>query len=264
MTTPTRNGATRTGSTRTTARRAGVVPAADRLAARARAERSLRRQRLARRVALVLLTLGTAGALAWVVLGSGWFDVERVAVTGTSRLSVEEVTAAAAVPAGQPLATVDTGEVEARVRTLAPVASVEIGRSLPDTVWIVVTERQPVALHAGRTGLVLVDATGVPFARVPEPPAGLVRLQVDRPAPDDPSTLAALEVTGELPADLRGQVASVAADSPAAVTLRLNDGREVVWGRPGDAATKAAAVKALLAMPGRTIDVSAPGVAVRR
>ena len=245
-------------------RRAGVVAAAPRLAARARAERSLRRQRLARRLALGVLALAALAGLGWVVLGSGWLAVDRVAVTGTSRLTPEQVATTADVRLGHPLATVDAGEVEARVRELAPVASVDVVRSWPRTLRIAVTERQPVAVHAGRGGLQLVDATGVAFATVPEPPEGLLRLQVARPAPGDPAPRAALEVAAELPAELRSQVATVAAESPAAVTLLLRDGREVVWGRPGDAATKAAAVKALLTMPGRTVDVSAPGVAVRR
>lgn len=254
----------RPAAPRSPQRRDGVVPAAPRLAARARAERSLRRQRLARRIALAVVAMAALAGLGWVVLGSGWLAVDRVAVTGTSRLSPEDVTATADVRLGHPLATVDAGEVEARVRELAPVAAVDVVRSWPGTLRIAVTERQPVAVHAGRGGLQLLDATGVAFATVPEPPEGLLRLQVARPAPDDPSTRAALAVAAELPAELRDQVATVAADSPAAVTLRLRDGREVVWGRPGDAATKAAAVKALLAMPGRTVDVSAPGVAVRR
>jgi cell division protein FtsQ len=245
-------------------RRPGVVPAAPKLAARARAERSLRRQRLARRIALGILALGAVAGLCWVVLGSGWLSVDRVAVTGTSRLSPEVVAATADVRLGHPLATVDTADVAARVRELPPVATVDVARSWPGTLRIAVTERQPFAVHAGGDGLRLVDAEGVPFAAVPEPPEGLLRLEVDRVVPDDPATVAALQVAAELPAELRAQVATVAAPSPAAVTLRLHDGREVVWGRSGDAATKAAAVRALLAMPGQTIDVSAPGVAVRR
>jgi cell division protein FtsQ len=263
VTTSTRSSAPRTGSTRARPRRT-VVPAADRIAARARAERSMRRHRLARRVATGLLALGAVAAIAWVVLGSGWLAVDRVTVTGTERLTPEVVARTADVRLGAPLATVDTGEVAARVGELAPVAAVDVVRSWPGTLRIAVTERSAVAVHAGRGGLQLVDATGVAFAAVREAPDGLVRLQVDRAAPDDPATVAALAVNAELPADLRAQVAVVAAESPASVTLRLHDGREVVWGRPGNAATKAAAAKALLAMPGRTVDVSAPGVAVRR
>jgi hypothetical protein len=44
--------------------------------------------------------------------------------------------------------------------------------------------------------------------------------------------------------------------------LRLADGREVVWGRPGETDTKAAAALALLARPGTSIDVSAGDVVV--
>jgi cell division protein FtsQ len=131
-------------------------------------------------------------------------------------------------------------------------------------VLLEVTERVPVAAHVGRDGVHLLDATGTPFATVPEVPDGLLRVDVDRPAPGDAATAAALEVAADLPTDLRARVSGVGATSASAVTLALGDGRTVVWGTPGDTTTKAAAVLAMLPMEGTTFDVSAPGVAVRR
>jgi len=110
----------------------------------------------------------------------------------------------------------------------------------------------------------LVDATGVPFGTAPALPAGLVRLEVEAPGPDDPATRAALAVHAALPAPLRGLVRTVAAASPQAVTLGLADGRQVVWGAVQDTPVKAAAVLALLKGPGRVFDVSAGGVVVVR
>jgi cell division protein FtsQ len=199
-----------------------------------------------------------------VLLVSTWLAVDEVTVTGTSRLSVGEVAAAADVRVGVPLARLDLSAVEDRVAALAPVAQVSAVRSWPGTVLLEVTERAPAAAHVGRDGVRLVDATGVPFATVPDVPAGMLRLEVDRPAPGDPATAAGLEVAADLPPDLRARVAGVGAASASTVTLSLVDGRTVVWGSPGDTATKAAAVLAMLPMEGRTFDVSAPGVAVRR
>jgi cell division protein FtsQ len=241
-----------------------VVPAVARLAARARAQRSDRRHRRLRRVAVGLVALLAVGGLGWVVLLSSWLAVDDVQVTGSSRLTPEQIASAADIRTGHPLARVDTAGVAGRVRQLPPVADVAVLRSLPGTVRIAVTERQPVAAYAAPDGIRLIDATGVSFATVATAPDGLVRLEVARPAPDDPSTRAALQVATDLPGELRATVAAVRADSPVAVTLILLDGRQVVWGRPGDTATKAAAVAALLPMPGSTVDVSAPGVAVRR
>jgi cell division protein FtsQ len=110
----------------------------------------------------------------------------------------------------------------------------------------------------------LVDASGVPFAVEPQPAAGLVTLDVADPGPSDAATRAALDVHLALPEPLRGQVRSVAAPSPQAVTLQLADGRSVVWGGVSGGATKAAAVLALLHRPGEVFDVSGEGVVVVR
>ena len=104
----------------------------------------------------------------------------------------------------------------------------------------------------------------MPFASAPALPEGVLRLEVAQVGPKDPAALAALQVARELPATLRSQVQALQAASPSSVVLLLAGGRQVVWGPPGDAAAKAAAVEALLKLPGRVVDVSAPGVAVRR
>jgi cell division protein FtsQ len=215
-------------------------------------------------VLLGLLVLTASAALGWVLLVSTWLAVAEVTVAGTSRLTPEQVAAAAAVRDGVPLARLDADAVEARVRALPPVADVEVVRSWPSTLHLEVVERQPVAAHAGPEGIRLLDATGVAFAPVAEVPDGMVRIEVDTPLAGDPATTAALAVATALPTELREQVASVTATSATAVELRLEDGRTVVWGSPADSVTKAAAVRALLPMEGTVFDVSAPGVAVRR
>lgn len=216
-----------------------------------------------RRWPLVLSAL-VAAALGWVVLASPLLDVERVVVSGTQRTTPEQVLAAAAVTAGTPLARVDAGGVRARVGELDPVARVEVERGWPDALRLRVTEREPVVgfLTAGK--YVLLDEDAVPFAREPRLPPGAVRLQVARPAADDPATRAALEVLGALPDTLRARLAIVRATSPEAVSLLLADGRQVVWGGPGRTQDKAAAAEALLRLPGAVYDVSSPEVVTRR
>lgn len=245
-------------------RPAQVLPAEPRLAERARAQRSTRRRWFLRRFAEALVVLLPLVALAWVLLVSTWVTVDRVEVMGTSRLTVEEVITAAGVPLATPLARVDLDGVEAAVSRLPAVADVQAHRSWPGTLRLNVTERSPVAGVASAGGVTLVDGEGVPFAVAPELPAGALRLEVAQVGPQDPATLAALQVSRELPAALRSQVQALRAASPSSVVLLLAGGRQVVWGPPGDAVNKAAAVEALLKLPGRVVDVSAPGVAVRR
>jgi cell division protein FtsQ len=243
MTRPTST-ASPSGSRAGEARRAPVLGAQDRLAERAAAERGARRRSRLRGALLGLLVLTASAALGWVLLVSSWLAVAQVTVAGTSRLTPEQVTAAAAVPTGVPLARLDAGQVERRVRALPPVADVEVVRSWPSTLHLEVVERQPVAVHAGPEGLRLLDGTGVAFAPVPRVPDGLVRIEVDTPLAGDPATTAALAVAAALPPELRELVEAVSASSGSAVQLRLDGGRTVLWGSPDDALTKVAAVRA--------------------
>lgn len=242
----------------------GVVPASPRIQAKAQAVRSGRRRRRLHGLLVALAVLLPLAGLAWVVLLSPWLAVERVQVSGTGRLTADEVVAAAAVEPGTPLARLDAGDVVDRVRTLAPVQEVRVAREWPTTLRLEVTERTAVAAVPRAKGVQLVDAEGVVFADEPAAPAGVPTLDVARPARDDPATVAALAVRAELPADLAAQVAVLRATTPSDVELVLTDGRTVVWGEPGRADTKAAALAALLTMPGSAYDVSAPGVVVRR
>lgn len=243
-------------------RRAPVLPVTPRLEERARTQRVQRRGRLLRRVRNALSVLLPLAALAWVVLASGWLGVDRVQVSGVGRLTPSQVVAAAGVQPGTPLARVDTGDVQERIAELAPVAEVTVRRNWPGTLSVTVTEREPAAGVLADGAFTLVDAAGVPFATEPKLPPGVVRLQVHDPRPEDPATRAALEVHAALPAALRERVRIVRAASPSGVILLLDDGRQIVWGRPGGTSTKAAAAQALLSKPGSVYDVSAEDVVV--
>jgi len=234
------------------------------LAERVRLRRAARRRRTLLIVARAMLVLLPLAALAWVLLASGWLALSRVEVTGTQRLGVAQVQAAVAVRVGTPLARIDTNGVADRVKRLAPVASVSVHRSWPGTLQVSVTERTAAAGVLTAKGVTLLDPSGLAFATTPTPPPTLVRLQVNHPGPDDPSTRAALAVHGALPAALRAKVRIVRAASPSAVVLLLDTGKQVLWGGPGDTAAKAQATLALLRFPGNVYDVSAPGLAVRR
>ncbi len=243
---------------------APVVPAGPRRAAKARAERSVRRFRRLRRLGQGLLLLVPLAVAGWVLLASSWLAVDRVVLTGLGRLSETQVRAAVDVSRGTPLARVDTAEVAEAVRELPAVASVEVERSWPGTLRVAVRERV-VAAGVERDGaVVLVDADGVGFAREPRLPPGLLRLEVADARPGDPTTRAALTVSEALPDELRRRVVAVAADEPDRIVLRLDGEQQVVWGAPGETATKAAAALALLRTPGDVIDVSTPALVTRR
>jgi cell division protein FtsQ len=245
-------------------RPAPVVPAGPRRAARAQADRSVRRSRRLRHAGVGLLLLVPLALAGWVLLASSWLTVDRVVVTGLGRLSEEQVRAAVDIATGTPLARVDTGEVADAVRELPAAASVDVERSWPGTLRIAVRERT-VAAGVQRDGAVeLVDADGVAFATEPGLPPGVVRLEVEDARPGDARTRAALAVTGALPQELRRRVLAVSVEDADRVVLRLDGDQRVIWGAPGETATKAAAALALLRTPGGVVDVSTPGLVVRR
>lgn len=245
-------------------RPATVLPVVPRLVARAQAQRGARRRRNLRWLTGTAIALVPVAGLVWLLYGSTVFGVDRVQVTGAVRTTPAEVELAAGLSPDVPLARVDLADVEAAVSRLTPVAEVTARRSWPGTVQLAVRERAPVAAVPGPEGVLLVDGEGVVFAAAPEPPPGVVRLEVPAVGPHDPATRAALQVWRDLPSALRSRVQVVRAPTAVSVVLLLADGRQVVWGGPGDTASKAAATSALLALPGSVVDVSAPGVAVRR
>jgi cell division protein FtsQ len=219
-----------------------------------------RRRRLAALLIGLLLVVGLGFGARVLLYDAGLFDVEGVEVTGIVTVPAADVLAAAAVPTGAPLASIDTNAVATRVAGLPPVESVYVGRSWPHTVTVTVTERTPVATVSTSQGPALVDRSGVVYRGAPTP--GLPRLTTT-PRTGDPATLAAVAVLTSLPDALRPQVETagasvVAPGAPGQVTLRMAGGKEVRWGTPERADEKVAALTALLTQPGTVYDVTSP------
>lgn len=230
----------------------------------------LRGSRAVRRTALaVLLMAAVVGAATWVVFHSPVLGVRHVEIVGNIVVSAETLRAAAAVRTGTPLATVDADEVGSRVRAVTEVESARVEREWPGTLRITVVERTPVAVvpvadgppaNGSRTNEVyaIVDRFGVTLDRVAVAPPRFPVLRVRRPDPGDPELRAALAVLEALPDDLR--VNEVRVPSVRSITLKLTDGRTVLWGDAGLAAEKGRALAAALAEPGTVYDVTSPRV----
>lgn len=220
-----------------------------------------RRRRVALLVGALVVLAGLAVGVRVLLLDLGLFDVEDVQVTGTLDVAQADVLTAAAVVPGEPLASVDTAGIAARVAQLPGVGAVEVGRGWPHTVTVAVTERTPVAVVRTPNGPQPVDGTGVVYP-APVPP-GLPQLTFGAVGPEDPSTRAALDVLGALPADLRPQVLTVdvaLGGGTPQVTLGLTEGRQVRWGPVDGSARKAGVLAALLTRPGRVYDVTSPAL----
>ncbi len=220
-------------------------------------------------LSLALVVLG-AGAL-WALYGSRWLRVERVPVSGTRVLTEAQVREAADVPLGVPLISVDSQTIDARLREKLPrIDSVEVDRSWPHGIDLKVTERVPVLIvkNSGNGGkYVEVDAKGVRFATVSEPPKGVPTLAWEnsrsvgaRRFGADRLVREAVRVAGDVPAAVARDTRVVKVRSYDAISLELADGRTVMWGSGEKGRAKARTLTALMkATPdARYFDVSVP------
>jgi cell division protein FtsQ len=248
-------------STRTSApSRAASASTVQRFAARARAARrqSRRAGLLTCGVAVLLVSLAV---FAWA---GPLLVVRHVDVQGVSGERAQQVRAAAAPRIGQPLLQVDGSAVEASVRRLPFVASVDVRRGWPRTLVVTVGARTPragVAVTGG--GYRLVDRDGVAYADAQTLPRGLPVIRLTDAAPERPTLAAALAVLQQLPDPLGAKVTAVQASSPDAVTLTIAK-KTVVWGSPADTERKARIFQALRSTKAEVYDVSSPDTPVLR
>jgi cell division protein FtsQ len=221
-----------------------------------------------RALLLALAALTLAGGVLWLLYGSPWLRVEHVSVSGTRVLAPGQVRSAAAVPVGSPLASVDTGAIEGRLRRALPrIDSVEVVRSWPHGIGLEVIEREPVLLAQQGGKYTEVDVKGVRYATVDTAPAGVPLLRL--PAGRSPSlrrfdadrlTREAVDVVAGLPEGIGRDLRSVRVRSYDSLTLELTGGRTVFWGSGEEGEAKRRALLALMkAVPkAGHFDVSAP------
>ena len=242
-------------------RRSPVDPA-ERAALRSRqrfSRRQWRRRWLAwRYVVVALLVVALVAGAVWLVYFSSVLTVKRVDVEGTSLLTRDQVLRTARVPAGEQLARVDIDAISARLRALAAVRSVDVSRTWPDGVQIVVQERVAVAVIEIAGRLRGLDADGVVFGEYAKAPPGLPRVSSTSSTTPEALTEAAT-VVAALPKELAAMVDHVEVLTVDQITLVLKDQRIVVWGSADDSALKADVLRKLLRQPGRVYDVSVPG-----
>ncbi|MEW6348211.1 MAG: FtsQ-type POTRA domain-containing protein [Thermodesulfobacteriota bacterium] len=99
-----------------------------------------------------------------VVVNLPYFTLQRVEVSGTKRLSTQEVIESAQIESGASLLTVDIADLARRLETHPWVRSASVYRRFPGTLLIEIHERRPKAiLAAGK--LYYVDEEGEFFTR---------------------------------------------------------------------------------------------------
>jgi cell division protein FtsQ len=89
------------------------------------------------------------------------FVVKNVMIEGRDHLTREGLKTLIAIDKNEPLFAQDLGEIHANIQSLSWVKSVIVERHLPDTLYIRVTEREPIALWQRGGQLSVVDDEGV-------------------------------------------------------------------------------------------------------
>jgi len=208
------------------------------------------------------VVVALVAGVAWALLGSNFFVVRSVKVTGTARVASSRVVKASGIKLGTPLVRIDTGTAARRVERLTWVQSAKVRTSWPDKVIITTVGRTPVfAVRSGR-GYDVIDRYGVVLRhiarirpeliwlkKVPEPAAGLRGSAL---------VYAAGTVVRELPGWLRQRIASLRAPASDRVILVLRHGITVVWGGTARARQKAGELAVLLRTKATYYDVSDP------
>lgn len=231
-----------------------------------RAAAARRRPRVIAGVAVALLLV--MGLVAWLGWFSPVFTADSVVVKGASKAQAAQVRRAAAVPLGGPVLRVDTAAVTRRLEADRQWADIAVERSLPHTVTITVRPREAALAVRTSSGRVeVVDGEGFVFRTVAEPPRGVPLVTAGTTVVTRAGVTAALQALSALDPAMRKTISGVTVSAADQVkfTLKVKGARKtVVWGGPGDAATKARLVTILLKQPGSTVDVSVPSSPVTR
>lgn len=238
------------------------------------------------RVTLVIASAIVVIGLAYLAIHSPLLDVDHIRVTGSQREPVGAIVASTHVHAGDALVLVNTGAIERRVERLPWVAHARVGRDLPGTLRVAVTEYVPTAfVRVSPTKVALVASTGRVIAFSRSVPAHTVKVVGERTA-EVGAQLAppgVADVLRQLPPHLASRVAAVDVGGasivldlrgapPAGTTCRAVDGavpgsQQVRLGTLDSLRAKGVAALSVLNDvangPFTYIDVSVPQVPVR-
>ncbi len=230
--------------------------------AQLRAEERERRTKSAYKGYVVRILLIIAAVLALLfgaifVYRSDLFHVDNVKVSGVSHLTDLEITRIAAVPNDSTLLRLDEDGIKQRLSQNAWVQGVEVKRVFPDTVELVIEEREPAAavrVNEKSTWVVADDgawlsaATNADWEKDPR----IVDVSASISAPvsglscDDEGIMNALKVIAALGERTKSELDSVSAPSAAKTSLNLKNGVSVAFGDASEVAAKEAAIWGIL------------------
>ena len=202
---------------------------------------------------LVWLLVILSAVTWWSLYQSKWFIAQEVTITGNSRLTVEQISAAAAVPIGNSLMSINPRSISEQLQALPEIKVATVERGWPHAILITVTERTPIAVAATATGFNLIDSEGMNAGVVAAPPAGLLVISAQ---PDSPAMTNAIQALAAIPAEWA--ITGLSAPTHDSVVATLGSGVVITLGSGQRAADKVEVAQALMEKGYTVINVSAP------
>lgn len=186
--------------------------------------------------------------------------VQRITIEGNQRIGSEQLSQSLASLLQQPLTTVSEEQIAALLAGFPLLESFAFQAKPPNTLGVIIRERQPVATVAVNGRLVLFDAAGIELAEATESDEYPQVLVAEDPA-QSIRYKSAVGVLLSLPLELFRQVDRVQLRTQDSVVLILRDSSsEVIWGDDSNARLKFEVLVALMNNQEQTVDydVSAP------
>ena len=216
--------------------------------------------------AVTVAALAAIASAAWGAVNTSIFHAHDVRVEGNHELTRDDVLALAGIGATTNVVRMSPADLERRLESSPWVAGARVGRELPDSVWISIDERSPVAtVRVARRWVTLAgDATVLATgATKPSLPVIGMRIRGPVPAPGDrmPAVRTVVSVIDGLPQRVAVRTAREERD---VVELGLASGARILYGSAEDRSRKNASILALLAWARgeesevRLIDVRVP------
>jgi cell division protein FtsQ len=168
---------------------------------------------------------------AWMLTANAGFAVRNVYLEGRSRTPLTDIRGALAVSHGSPILALDMGELRERLEKLPHVKQASIDRALPDTLYVRIVERAPVALWQHDSKVSLVDDEGTVMEDTDIAPYHALPLVVGDGAPKHVHEL--LAMLGSEP-DLMKQVKAAVRVGDRRWNLHLAQGIEVKLPEQGE------------------------------
>jgi cell division protein FtsQ len=176
------------------------------------------------RSGVIAVTAARAGVELADAAELAGFAVANVAVVGRERTSRQAILDALEVKRGAPILAIDLDAARARLERLTWVRSAEIERRLPDTIFVRLVERQPLAFWQRQGKLALIDEDGAVVATDRLDGFGALVVLVGDDAPKLAAPLLAMLASEP---ELRAHVAAAVRVGGRRWNLRLDNGIDV-------------------------------------